>query len=145
MAQAQGLRVRKIPEAGRWIGRGAFRPVAGWCDYMLIDQDGRVAFVDCKSLDSEVITASLINDDQVKFFESVGDLCPAGYVVFFRPANIVVFYDWTLLRACAPGTSLNRSLGHHLGTLSMFTVPKIYTCKPSRSVFTLSHGKEIKS
>ncbi len=127
MAQLQGLRVIKIPEMGRWIGAGAFKPIAGWSDFMLIHPDGRTAFIDTKTTASDRFAYSAINFDQIKFFSKVGDLLPAGYVVYFRETNAVVLLPWTQLNGLRPGESLSCVDGRSLGHLTNFSVAKIFS------------------
>jgi penicillin-binding protein-related factor A (putative recombinase) len=127
VCQLQGLKVIKVPEAGRWIGRGAFKPIPGMCDFIIID-NGRVAFVDTKSIDQEVFPASLISPNQLEHLTSVGDVCPAGYVVCFRPIQRVVYFPWNVLLATPARTSLSPADGIDLGQLSFFSVKKIFAC-----------------
>lgn len=87
---------------------------------MLINQDGRAGFVDTKSADSETFAFSSINFEQVEFMAGMGDVCPAGYVICFRPVAEVVFFSWEQLMRVQPNTSLHYSQGKRLGNLGMF-------------------------
>lgn len=126
-ASLDGLKVFKIPEAGRWLGPGTFRPVAGWCDFMLLDQTGRAGFVDTKTIEGERFPYSQLNQDQLKFLESVGDVCPSGYVICFRSMNYAaLFFSIRILRSLQPGSSLNPSDGIPLGYSHNIKPSKIF-------------------
>ncbi len=128
-AQLEGLRCLKLPECGKWIGNGMFKPIPGLCDFMLLDSAGRAAFVDTKSVDSVTFPYSAINQDQVSFFESVGDLCTAGYVIFFRPSHRIIMVPWTKLKTIGPKESIILQDGYSLGDELNFSPRRIYTCK----------------
>ena len=127
IAQIEGIRIKKIPEFGRWIGPIAFKPIAGWVDFMLINHDGRVAFIDTKTIDAGAFQYSLIDRNQLDFLSSVGDLCPAGYVVCYRSTiQRVVYYKWNVLMSIQPGSSLKPYDGIDLGPLFQFSAKKIF-------------------
>ncbi len=129
MAQLKGYRVLKIPEFGQWLGPGAFKPIEGWVDFMLIDSEGRTAFVDTKTIDDVKFKYSLISPHQLKFLESVGDLCPAGYVVHYKPLNKVVYHRWIELKMVGPKESVQG--GIELGLIPDIDISKIF--KASRT------------
>lgn len=121
-----GYTTLKIPEMGRWIGPGTFRPIAGWADFVLIDINGRTAWIDAKSTANEVFAFSLINQEQVRFFEEIGDKCHAGYVVYYRALNTVVFHNWMQLKKLGTQESLKPSQGVELGKIPDIKVQKIF-------------------
>jgi hypothetical protein len=125
MANLCGFKVKPIPTMGRWMGSNLFKPIPGWSDFMLIAQDGRSAFVDCKSTIETAFSYSKVNQDQIAFFQSVGDLCPAGYVVYFVPFNTVVFYEWQKLQALRPEESLGPDAGIVLGKIPALRIQDI--------------------
>lgn len=137
IAQLSGLRVISVPEAGRWIGPGAFKPIPGMCDFILINQEGKAAFVDTKSVDDIVFKYSLVDANQLKQLKSVGDLCPAGYVVCFRPIGRVIFFPWHMLERIQPRESIIHELGFDLGPLGFFRPDKIFACKGPEFVDTI--------
>lgn len=124
-AQLQGLRIKKVPEAGRWVGP-MFRPINGWTDFMLITQDGKVAFFDAKSSGGDRFPYAQIERNQLDFLRSIGDLVPAGYLVYFRPKNLVVFYNWETLASVVPKSSLEPGDGLIIGSLSSFRLENIF-------------------
>ncbi len=93
---------------------------------MIIGSDGKVGFADTKTTESDTFIYSLIKRDQLEFLKSVGDLCPAGYVVCFRNIQRVVFFKWTLLMSVQPGQSLKPDDGVDLGGLHGFSIKKIF-------------------
>lgn len=125
MANLCGFKVIKIPEMGVWIDGNTFKPIAGWSDFMLVGQDSRTAFVDTKTTLEPTFPFSRINTSQVDFFQSVGDLCPAGYVVNFVAFNTVVFFDWRKLRDLRSGESLCLEDGLILGKIPILRVQEI--------------------
>ena len=127
MCQSNGLKVIRVPEAGRWIGRGSFRPIPGLCDFIII-KNGLAAFIDTKSTANDVFAASLIKKQQLDHLMGVGDMCPAGYVVFFRGIDKVVFFSWKLLMLLSPDSSLKPEHGRTLGTIFNFDPNEIFSC-----------------
>jgi hypothetical protein len=98
---------------------------------MLINNDGRVAFVDTKTIDARSFQYSLIDRSQLDFLSSVGDLCPAGYVVCFRDTiNRVTFFRWEVLLSIGPRNSLKPEDGIDLGPLAHFSLKKIFLASP---------------
>ncbi len=127
VCQSKGMKAIKVPEAGRWIGRGAFKPVPGLCDFIII-KSGAVAFVDTKTTGDGVFKASAINKDQLEHLIGVGDMCPAGYVVHFRVFDKVVFFSWKVLMLTPPDSSLKPERGIFLGNLTNFNPVEIFSC-----------------
>lgn len=127
VCQVKGLKAIKVPEAGRWIGRGAFKPIPGLCDFIII-KDGLAAFVDTKTTADGVFKASAINKDQLEHLIGVGDQCPAGYVVYFRQFDKVIFFSWKVLMLTAANTSLKPDRGILLGGLMNFDPKQIFSC-----------------
>ena len=126
MANLCGLKVLKVPEMGRWMGPQAFKPIPGWSDFMLVSQTGHTAFVDCKTTIETSFSYSKINQDQVAFFQQVGDLCPAGYIINFVPFSMIVFIDWRKLQEVRPGESLSPADGLDLGRVPNIKVNDIF-------------------
>jgi len=131
----QGFKILDVPEAGRWIARGVFKPIPGMCDWIVIDQDGRSAFIDTKSLGNVNYPYSMIDPNQLKQLRAVGDRCPAGYVVYFRPVNKVYFLDWRILSGCRQGESIKMEDGVELGPITNFRVKKIFSCQETNILF----------
>lgn len=127
MARTCGLKVIRVPEAGRWIGRGSFKPISGLCDFILI-KNGLAAFIDTKTTAGDSFSASSVNPDQLEHLVGVGDMCPAGYVVFFRKTDQVVFYSWSDLMILTPDSSLKPQHGKLLGSIMKFDPTEIFSC-----------------
>jgi hypothetical protein len=127
VTQLQGFKILKIPEMGRWLGPGTFRPIKGWSDFMIVRGDGVTAFMDTKTTQEERFSYSDVNQDQIKFFSKVGDLVPAGYVVYFRQNNKIIYLPWTLLQSLRPGEAVSTEDGILMGHLTSFSVAKIFS------------------
>ncbi len=93
---------------------------------MLIKPDGRTAFIDTKTTGNNTFAYSAINPDQLKFFSKIGDLVPAGYVVYFRETNAVTFLPWEQLDRLGPGESFSNTDGVGLGHLTNFSIKSIF-------------------
>lgn len=127
MANLCGFKVIKIPAMGLWFGPGAFKPINGWSDFMLVAQDGRTAFIDTKTTIETSFPYSKIERHQLEFFQAVGDLCPAGYIVNFVAFNTVIFFDWRVLLSVNSGSSLSPKDGIVLGRVPQLRVQDIMT------------------
>lgn len=84
--------------------------------------------MDTKSLNDIRFPHSLINPHQLKHLKSVGDLCPAGYVICFRPINRVYFAHWFHLEQLQPRESLKPEQLIDLGPVNFFDVKKVFSC-----------------
>lgn len=113
--QKCGYYIEKIPSGCIWIGKFA-RPTKTPFDYIAA-KNKTVLIFDCKSVNSNSFSYSQIESHQLKSlasFQSCG--INAGYIVWFRPENNIVFYSADILKNLRPRCSLKASDGIVLGS-----------------------------
>jgi hypothetical protein len=97
-------------------------------DFQLIDpRTRRVAFIDTKTYVEERVNFSRIEKHQIDravWFNEAG--IPAGFVVWFRTLDLVVFYSGIQARDCGAGSSLLPQDGLELGGLLRFDLARLF-------------------
>lgn len=125
MCRFEGLLVRKIPLSCRPIGNNQFLPVKSELDWQ-VGHSGITAFIDTKSQKGATMVRSAFNDDQVDVAVGFNSWdIPAGFIVFFREINRVVFFTGAQIHAIQSG-SVSADEGLELGTGFDFSVRKIF-------------------
>ena len=119
-----GMSCVRIPDGCRQYydkrsGRLALTRVQSPFDF-LIARDGLAAVLDTKTVDAESFKFSDIVEHQLKSLLSVGHSLNAGYLVWFRPLNLVVWYSCFRLAKVQPNTSLKPEDGLALGAVEEF-------------------------
>jgi penicillin-binding protein-related factor A (putative recombinase) len=109
--------------------KGKVIPVAVTSPFdFLLTYQGLTACVDCKTIDSGNFSYSSLTQHQVnslmRIFESG---VAAGYVVWFRESDNVVFFEAPKLRALRPRESLKESDGLSLGKFENFNSKLIFS------------------
>lgn len=92
----------------------------------LITAGGQSAVIDTKTVDSNRIGYAFIDENQMRNLLEAGKSINAGYVVWFRKIDAVVFFSAFRLRTVFPGEGLGIEDGLHLGTGGDFNVRKIF-------------------
>lgn len=114
MAVHNGQRVR-------WLPNGRMLAVKSNLDFTLIGPKGFVCFVDCKSFVGSAFTYSQLDKRQVSLGLSYTQRgISAGFLVYLRAADAVVFYPATLVAARGPRSRFDASNGQVLGSFSHF-------------------------
>lgn len=114
-AKRSGISVVKIPSGVKWVMRRAI-PVKTPFDFMFC-RDGVAVFLDAKSTSSSNFSKSMITDHQLSsLLELERQGFRAGYVVFFRGIDRVVFFSATQLNSLFPRESLKPGQGMDLGS-----------------------------
>jgi Recombination protein U len=105
----------KIPLGCRRLGRNRLIPIISPFDYILV-KHGVSAFIDCKTYDKESIAHSDLTTHQVNTLSQVQESgAIAGYLVWHRPINQVVFYEAKKLFELRPRQSLGIMEGKSIG------------------------------
>lgn len=118
MTQKHGGTCVKIPNGGRVVGTGTakkFVQIKSPFDYLLA-KDGHACALDCKTLDEVRFPYSAIKQHQLKALKTLSPQIPAGYLVWFRPEDAVVWFPVSTLSQVKPRTSLTIEDGFHIGT-----------------------------
>jgi penicillin-binding protein-related factor A (putative recombinase) len=105
----------KIPSGCKWVGKMAV-PQKTPFDFIAA-KNGRAVVFDAKTLDRETFPKSSCEPHQVEALHSFEmSKLTAGYIVFFRPINSVVFFTASQLKGLLPRYSLKATDGISLGT-----------------------------
>lgn len=89
----------------------------------ILAKNGRVVLCDAKSLDATTFTRSACKPHQIESlagFEMSG--LTAGFIVWLREADQVVFFKASQLKGLAPRCSLKISDGIQLGSVDTLTL-----------------------
>lgn len=100
----------------------------------LICRDGLSACVDTKTTQENTFIYSSIVPHQLRALSAVGNHIAAGYVVWFRTIDRVVFYDHLTLQRLRPNTSLKPENGVLLGTVGSGKIERVFKTKTQSKV-----------
>lgn len=116
----------KMPDGCRTImtkfGVPALRRVHTPFDFMLI-AEGMTCFIDAKTIESGNFSYSMLEQHQVHALLKIHDHnVSAGYLVWYRKKNEVIFYRASLLYHLKPNDSLNPESGINVGVGENFNL-----------------------
>lgn len=99
-----GVAVSRIPDGCKVVGRGQLKRVKSPFDWIL-SYHGQVVIIDTKTVNESVFAHSAIDLDQARaMLEHQNQGTLAGYVVYLRKSNQVIFVDaWELCRRIPQG------------------------------------------
>ena len=129
-----GFKIMQIPMGARMIrgygGRPKMIPVKTSFDFVLGKPNDKnlVIFIDTKTIQAGNFTQSMIKEHQVndlRDFESIGHI--AGYCVYFRNKNKVVFFKASQLFELSRGESLTDEDGILLGDIFKIDARRLLT------------------
>ena len=103
---------RPIPTPGG--GRPRLVRVKTPFDYF-ITAGGRSAALDCKTIETGNFTYTMIDEDQVRSLFEVSQSIPAGYIIWFRRVDRIVFIPADTLRRIKQGQSITAQDGLYCG------------------------------
>lgn len=118
LVQLKGWVSIRIPDSCKRIGRGKIVPIRSPFDFCFA-KNGVVVFADAKTLEGPTFANSSCNRSQLAHLIALETAarCVAGYVVFHRSINRVIFYRASILWALRPGNGLRITDGIDLGSL----------------------------
>lgn len=95
-------------------------------DFILAYQ-GQAAIIDTKTYQSDILNHSALDQDQLRSLENM-DIhgLPAGYVVWFRQSNKVVFFPVQVLLNLNQEHSLKPEDGELLGSIETMNLRKLF-------------------
>lgn len=116
---SQGLVCTRIPDGCKQVGKGGRNLVRTTTPFdFLIAANGIAAALDLKTIDEKTFPYSLIKQHQRKSLMDIGRHMVAGYLIWFRPLDRVVFFDHREIWLCASGSSLKPDEGFEIGPLN---------------------------
>lgn len=126
MAFRENIAIVRIEDGCRRVGLKKIIPVKQMCDYIL-SCNNRTAIIDTKTTDAKTFPYSKINPDQVKKMHYLADQGTiAGYVVWFRELDKIVFYSTRDLLDIQEQESLEPCDGTILGSLADSVLLRIF-------------------
>jgi penicillin-binding protein-related factor A (putative recombinase) len=131
-ATFQALFERQCQLEGVWFINNHTTAKRGWkgrlvelpsnLDYALIRR-GRVGYFDCKTFHEPYFVHSDLKPHQVELAARYNENgVPAGFVVWFRPKDEVVFFPGWMVVQRGPGSRFEPQHGTHLGRWHRFDV-----------------------
>lgn len=111
----EGIAFEQIPSGCKWVGKRAI-PAKTPFDF-IASKDSRAILFDAKTVNVETFSKSACKEHQVESlfrFEVSG--LTAGYIVWFRGSDSIVFFKASQLKNLAPRRSLRISDGVFLGS-----------------------------
>lgn len=126
--KTQGFGVEQLPKLGaRFLGKNKVIKVPMPFD-CLVYKNGITAFLDTKSFNTNNLIFSYLDQNQTKALMNAHERnIPAGYVVWHRPQNKVVFYKANILISLRPQDSINSDEGTLLGGVENFNIARIFS------------------
>lgn len=125
-AHLEGHEAIKIPEGRKAVGRGRWIPVKSPFD-LIIAATKNDCFCDAKTYDEPYMKASKVTPHQLRELvrlEKKGRV--AGYLVWFRGLDRIVFFHAHQLAELRPESSLRPDDGRQLGTLQTFSLNPLF-------------------
>lgn len=123
--QMQGVAVRKKNMQCRYVGN-RFQVLKGELDFEVL-KDGQTAHVDTKTIDAEIFTSSMIKREQAvlaNWYHENG--VKSGYVIWFRPVNVVAFFSGDTLINSKQRKFLHWSHGEYMGRYEDICVGNLF-------------------
>lgn len=125
-AKSQGVYPIRMPNGCKRVGPKKLIQIKTDFDFILI-YEGQTLFLDCKSFDSDRISHSQLTPHQVHALATIKDnQCEAGYLVCFRKAQSVNFFNAHELLNLNPGSSLTFKQGQILGSPEYFNLQLLF-------------------
>lgn len=129
-ANKEGLHIIRMPDGCRTVrtktGELKQLRVQTPFDFVLIWK-GSVAFLDCKTFESDRIAKSQLTEHQVEaLWQIEQNDCPAGYLIWFRDINSVAYITAKKLKALEPRSSILAREMLFLGEIENFELTNIF-------------------
>jgi hypothetical protein len=120
-AMHQGFLVCKNHLSAKFKYNGELELIPGELDFKIISKRGGIAFLDMKSFGDREFPFSSLKAHQVQRAGLYNEWnVVAGFIVWFRPIDTVVFYSGHDVQRSGPGTSFAPEDGMILGGLANF-------------------------
>ncbi len=127
-ARLQNIVPVNLDPPGKFIRGVGFRKPKSKYDRVFVSAGAKAIFCDAKTTHSKSFSCSKINLDQLKALMDVGRNAPAGYIVWFRTGDQVIWFNWQLLyrTVTGPVKHLKPEQGIHLGGLLTFRFQPVF-------------------
>lgn len=122
-ARREGLLIEKNPLSCKILWKGKLELLPSRLDFNLADTDGEHGFFDCKCFAHDHFVYSQIDTsqlDQALLWNEWN--VPAGFVVFFRQTQEVVYFSGYEIARAGPGSRFSRDEGLVLGRWDRFNL-----------------------
>jgi len=116
-AEAEGFISIRIADGCRQLGRNKLMRVKTPFDFVLFKSPIETIFVDSKTTNNKTFAYSSITPHQIEILKRLTlKGATAGYIVYFRPFNKVIWFSASLLYELNSGESLKPEQGILLGS-----------------------------
>lgn len=115
----------RIPDGCRQLSAFKTMRVKTPFDY-IIAKNGLIAFLDLKSTRDKTLAYSKIERHQLAELARLGRHSRAGYLVFYREFNELVYYGYETLGALKPNESLSLDDGLRIGNVLIGDIGEIF-------------------
>lgn len=127
-ARRQGWAVIRIPNGCKNGWKGKLIRVKSPFDFLLAKRGCGNLCIDTKTLFEETFKFSEIREHQVDALLAMEiEGVPAGYLVWFRPINRIIFFHASVLARAQPNTSLKPADGIDIGDAWSMKISNILT------------------
>lgn len=113
----QGITCIRIPDGCKQVGIKTLIRVSSPFDWFL-GYGKQVLFLDTKTFDRDVFRYSDMNEKQIQNLNMMRKHSLAGYIIWFRKSNRIVFFDVLKLLKLSKGSSYNFEDGLYVGDSS---------------------------
>jgi len=135
-ARSNGLLAEKNLLSAQYIAGGGVQVSKSDLDFKVFSRAGKVAWFDAKTFATNYFDHSVLlkpkppKDHQITRGLLLMDWgINAGFLVWFRPMNRIVFYNARQIAKNGPGTRFLPEMGQSLGSLSEFDLRAILSLK----------------
>jgi hypothetical protein len=126
-ARSNGLLILKHELTGRYVGGGGAKLIKSELDFSLLNRDGRLAVFDAKTYDEDHFDYSALLSRKPPYTHQIDRALMyrdwgvnAGFLVWHRSIDHVVFYSGHTIAGFGPGTRFRPNMGFGLGNVSDF-------------------------
>ena len=125
-ARFEGIVPISLDRKASWTPRG-FQKQKAQFDFIFIGRNAKVICFDAKTTGQPRFQIGKINTDQLKHLMDAGQNCPAGYLVWFRRGDKIVWLNWQVLfQAISAAQAILPENGVVLGGFHSFKLAQIF-------------------
>lgn len=134
-ARLNGLLPMKNHLTAKFVGAGRTQLLKSELDFTLISQDGRVAFIDCKSFQGDHFKYSQLDSKQIERAVMYNSWqVPSGFVTYFRATREVCYYSGQTILDTGSRARFESVHSLSLGLLEKFDLRKILNAPISKNL-----------
>jgi penicillin-binding protein-related factor A (putative recombinase) len=123
-----GLLPKKHNLSAKYIGKGRVKVVKSQLDFHFCSQSGQVGFFDCKTYEGDSFAYSQIDPKQLEQAVLYNEWrVPAGFLIWFRKHNIVVFFSGQQINIKGPRSSFVPAEGLKLGSIERLDLKLLFS------------------